>query len=65
VSNLLNDIKYITDTMARLEWWSQRMACTNKTEETLNDGKVQHESWACDGKDGMLQHYKINDLGKY
>jgi hypothetical protein len=41
------------------------MACTSKTEETLNDGKVQHDSWACDGKDGMLQHYKINGLGMY
>jgi hypothetical protein len=65
VSSLSNDTKYSTDTIFRLEWWAQRLACTNKTEETLNDGKVQQDSWACNGEAGMLQHYKINDLGTY
>ncbi|KAF1936264.1 hypothetical protein EJ02DRAFT_414324 [Clathrospora elynae] len=46
-----------------LEWWAQRNKCTSKSEETLNDGKVLHQSWTCDGKVGLLQHYKVKDLG--
>ncbi|KAH8722978.1 hypothetical protein GQ44DRAFT_751128 [Phaeosphaeriaceae sp. PMI808] len=46
-----------------LEWWATRGACTNKTEETLNDGKVQHFSWTCNGRNGFLQHLKVADLG--
>ncbi|CAO2647584.1 Nn.00g085060.m01.CDS01 [Neocucurbitaria sp. VM-36] len=46
-----------------LEWWAQRNDCSSKTEEALNDGKVHHYSWTCDGKTGLLQHYKIDDLG--
>ncbi|KAH7074239.1 Alpha/Beta hydrolase protein [Paraphoma chrysanthemicola] len=45
-----------------LEWWSQRNKCTTKKEESLDDGKVQHSSWTCEGKQGLLQHYKIADL---
>lgn len=30
----------------------------------MNDGKVHHSSWTCDGREGLLQHYKVDDLGK-
>ncbi|KAH7397384.1 Alpha/Beta hydrolase protein [Pyrenochaeta sp. MPI-SDFR-AT-0127] len=48
-----------------LEWWVQRNACSSKTEKTLNDGKVHHYSWTCGGQEGALQHYKVEDLGKF
>jgi hypothetical protein len=41
------------------------MSCMNKTEESLEGGKVYRYSWTCDGKDGMLQHYKVEGLGTY
>jgi hypothetical protein len=41
----------------------QRNDCTLKTEETLKDGKVHYYSWTCGGKEGLLQHYKIDGLG--
>jgi hypothetical protein len=47
----------------RLDWWVQRNDCTLKTEETLKDGKVHYYSWTCGGKEGLLQHYKIDGLG--
>ncbi|KAF1850264.1 carbohydrate esterase family 1 protein [Cucurbitaria berberidis CBS 394.84] len=46
-----------------LEWWAQRNACSSKTEEMLDDGKVHHYSWTCGGVTGLLQHYKVDDLG--
>ncbi|KAF1829864.1 alpha/beta-hydrolase, partial [Decorospora gaudefroyi] len=46
-----------------LGWWTERNACTTKRTETLYDGKVLHESWICEGKEGFLQHYKIAGLG--
>jgi poly(3-hydroxybutyrate) depolymerase len=55
----------VTNHRERLEWWAQRNACSNKTEEVLNDGKVHHYSWTCDSKEGMLQHYKIEDMGNF
>lgn len=49
----------------RLDWWAQRNKCSDKKEEALNDGKVNHYSWSCNGAQGLLQHYKVDDLGKY
>jgi hypothetical protein len=65
VSIHLKFYEYASDFVTRLGWWAQRMACTNKTEESLDNGKVHHSSWTCDDKDGMLQHYKVEDLGTY
>jgi poly(3-hydroxybutyrate) depolymerase len=47
-----------------VEWWAQRNKCSSKSEETLVSGKVVHQSWTCGGKVGLLQHYKVEDLGK-
>jgi poly(3-hydroxybutyrate) depolymerase len=46
-----------------LDWWAQRNGCTTKKEESIVDGKVEHLSWTCGGKDGFLQHYKVEGLG--
>ena len=47
-----------------LGYWAQRNACTNppKQEDTF-DGDVHHFSWTCGGKEGVLQHYKVDDMG--
>jgi poly(3-hydroxybutyrate) depolymerase len=47
-----------------LEWWAKRNGCERKEEGMLDGGKVVHWRWRCDGKEGMLQHYKVQDLGK-
>jgi hypothetical protein len=65
VSSHLKFCEYASDIVLRLEWWAQRMACTNKTEESLEGDKVHRSSWTCDGRYGMLQHYKVEDLGTY
>lgn len=36
----------------------------NKTEEISHDGNVHHFSWTCGGVDGLLQHYKVDSMGK-
>ncbi|KAF2713837.1 carbohydrate esterase family 1 protein [Pleomassaria siparia CBS 279.74] len=46
-----------------LDWWAQRNGCSNKSEESLIDGDVQHLSWTCGGIQGLLQHYKVIDMG--
>lgn len=46
-----------------LEWWAERNGCTSKSEETLANGDVHHLSWTCGGVSGLLQHYKIDDMG--
>jgi poly(3-hydroxybutyrate) depolymerase len=48
-----------------LEWWAQRNGCSDKTEETTNDGDVHHVSWSCGGVEGVLQHYRVDSMGKY
>lgn len=48
-----------------LDWWAQRISCTEKAEEVIEDGKVQHYSWSCDGVEGLLQHYKVEGLGTH
>ncbi|KAF2870015.1 carbohydrate esterase family 1 protein [Massariosphaeria phaeospora] len=45
-----------------LEWWAQRNGCGERSEETLEGGVHRYE-WACGGKKGVLQHYKVDDLG--
>jgi poly(3-hydroxybutyrate) depolymerase len=47
-----------------LEWWAQRMQCTGKKENSIEGGKVLHRSWTCGGREGALQHYRVEDLGK-
>lgn len=47
-----------------LGWWAERNSCSQKKEETLEGGDVHHFSWTCGGVESLLQHYKIDDLGK-
>ncbi|KAF2009598.1 carbohydrate esterase family 1 protein [Aaosphaeria arxii CBS 175.79] len=46
-----------------LDTWAQRYTCQNKTEEVTHEGDVHHYSWTCNGKAGLLQHYKVERLG--
>ncbi|KAH7127230.1 Alpha/Beta hydrolase protein [Dendryphion nanum] len=46
-----------------LEWWAQRNECTERTENTTHNGNVHHASWICGGKAGLLQHYRVDELG--
>jgi hypothetical protein len=55
----------MADCLRRLDWWAQRNDCTTKTEETLGGGKVHHYSWTCGDKEGLLQHFKVEDLGMF
>lgn len=47
-----------------LGWWAQRNGCDDsaKTVEDSFDGDVHHTSWTCGGVDGVLQHWKVDDM---
>lgn len=47
-----------------LGWWAERNACTSSTVEDTFDGDVHHTTWACAGGEGVLQHWKIDDMGE-
>lgn len=49
----------------RLESWTQRNNCTGKTEHKTHDGDVHHTSWTCGGINGLVEHYKVDSLGRY
>ena len=49
----------------RIEYWAKRNKCTTMSQEDSFDGKVHHLSWTCQGKDGIVQHYKIDDMGMF
>jgi poly(3-hydroxybutyrate) depolymerase len=44
--------------------WAKRNNCTANSTVDSFGGDVHHSSWTCAGKDGVLQHYKIDDLGE-
>lgn len=46
-----------------LEWWAQRNQCASPKSETIEDGKVQRLTWACGGKEEIIEHLKIEGLG--
>ncbi|KAF2269716.1 carbohydrate esterase family 1 protein [Lojkania enalia] len=46
-----------------LEAWAQRNGCTTKAEDDTADNKVHHLSWKCNEVKGLLQHYKVDDMG--
>ncbi|KAF2117165.1 carbohydrate esterase family 1 protein [Lophiotrema nucula] len=43
--------------------WATRDGCADRTEEALANGDVHHISWTCNGVPGLLQHYKVDDMG--
>ncbi|KAJ7150085.1 carbohydrate esterase family 1 protein [Mycena crocata] len=45
-----------------LSWWAQRNKCAGNTTESLFDDDVQHSVWTCDGIEGALQHWKVDDM---
>ncbi|KAI0977237.1 carbohydrate esterase family 1 protein [Xylaria arbuscula] len=47
-----------------LSWWAERNACTSSQVVDSFDGDVHHTTWTCaDGAEGVLQHWKIDDMG--
>lgn len=49
-----------------LGWWAQRNGCddSSKTVEDSFDGDVHHMTWTCGDAEGVLQHWKVDDMGK-
>jgi poly(3-hydroxybutyrate) depolymerase len=45
-----------------ISWWADKNRCTLGSEKSTFDGKVHHQSWNCDGRAGLLQLYKIDDM---
>lgn len=49
--------------MSWLGFWAERNGCKTPPEEQDSfGGDVYHFSWTCDGQDGVLQHYKVDDM---
>ncbi|KAM7197921.1 carbohydrate esterase family 1 protein [Naviculisporaceae sp. PSN 640] len=48
-----------------LEEWVMRDNCTAESKDVVDSfgGKVHHSSWDCQGVKGVLQHYKVDDMG--
>ncbi|OTB06097.1 carbohydrate esterase family 1 protein [Hypoxylon sp. CI-4A] len=48
-----------------LGWWAERNGCADadKSVEDTFDGDVHHTSWTCGDSEGVLQHWKIDDMG--
>ncbi|KAJ6528254.1 carbohydrate esterase family 1 protein [Mycena vulgaris] len=46
-----------------LSWWALRNNCPSNTTETLFNGDVHHTVWECNGVEGVLQHWKVDDMG--
>lgn len=48
-----------------LEWWAERDVCTSSKVEDSFDGDVHHTTWTCaNGAEGVLQHWKVDSMGK-
>ncbi|KAF2761463.1 hypothetical protein EJ05DRAFT_264925 [Pseudovirgaria hyperparasitica] len=47
-----------------LSSWAIRNACTGQKQEDSFDGDVHHLMWTCDGLQGVLQHWKIDSMGR-
>ncbi|KAI2615886.1 carbohydrate esterase family 1 protein [Hypoxylon sp. NC1633] len=50
-----------------LGWWAQRNGCGDgdggkKVEDSFG-GDVHHMTWTCGGVEGVLQHWKVDDMG--
>ncbi|KAI8951485.1 carbohydrate esterase family 1 protein [Xylaria longipes] len=46
-----------------LGWWAERNACTSSKAEDSFEGDVHHTTWTCDNTEGVLQHWKVDDMG--
>lgn len=54
-----------SDVLNRLNWWAERNDCTNPPSvEDSFDGDVHHSIWTCQGTQGVLQHWKVDDMGE-
>ncbi|KAI0439366.1 carbohydrate esterase family 1 protein [Xylaria telfairii] len=46
-----------------LGWWADRNGCTASKVEDSFDGDVHHTTWTCGNTEGVLQHWKVDDMG--
>ncbi|KAI2643313.1 carbohydrate esterase family 1 protein [Xylaria nigripes] len=47
-----------------LGWWAERNGCASSKVEDSFGGDVHHTTWTCaDDAEGVLQHWKIDDMG--
>ncbi|KAI0017021.1 carbohydrate esterase family 1 protein [Xylariomycetidae sp. FL0641] len=47
-----------------LGWWAERDGCGGGPVVTDSfDGDVHHYVWTCAGQEGVLQHWKVDDMG--
>lgn len=46
-------------------WWAERNNCSGKKEDELVDGSVHRVSWTCGGVQGLVQHYRVDELGSF
>jgi hypothetical protein len=44
----------------RLQAWAKRDGCDDEKTAKIYNGRVEHLTWQCRGKNGTLQHYKVN-----
>ena len=45
-----------------LGWWAQRNGCDAQyAQEDSFGGDVHHLVWTCQGQEGVVQHYKVDD----
>ncbi len=48
-----------------LSWWAERSDCADREAEDSFGGDVHHSIWTCgDGAEGLLQHWKVDSMGK-
>ena len=49
-----------------LSWWAQRNGCAaeNPIEDSF-ENLVHRRTWNCAGKENLLQHYLVDDMGIY
>lgn len=49
----------------RLGYWQQRNGCTSNSTVDSDSGDVHHTTWVCGKQNGTLQHWKVDENGKY
>ncbi|KAI9712332.1 MAG: hypothetical protein M1820_001545 [Bogoriella megaspora] len=48
-----------------VSWWAERNGCSQdpSSNDSSSHGDVHHLSWDCQGVEGLVQHWKVDDMG--
>ncbi|KAK2761253.1 hypothetical protein FQN54_001775 [Arachnomyces sp. PD_36] len=46
-----------------LGYWQERNGCTSDSTSDSDGGNVHHTTWTCNGVEGALQHWKVDENG--